>query len=473
MIKRFFVIMMIFLFLATNANYVKFHATCDFSTDWAKLGCAENATDDFDLYWDEPEPPSPPDEYIQIYFYYPDESSWAKKLNVSYHKIDDEMEWKLRMEIKSHEKVHANISWKLEWQKEYSIEFFTDDEKIDMRKRKNYEHDFSPGIYDFYIKSCIDKIPPSIEIIAPKNKFFNKTVYIKWNATDNIDENPETIIYYNDGISWKEIFHGSENNEYKWKTEKLNGKYIIKVVAIDDAGNIGSNTSKEIIIDNEKPSVEILKPKGWVNGKIKIEWKAFDNIDDDLNITMKYSRDGISWNTLFSNGGDENEYSFDTTSLENGDYIFMLSATDDCGNSGYDFTNLSIYNPLPSQNNIPIIYLNKPKNNSTISGIVKISGSYYDEDGDEVIILIKIDDNEWKEAIVEGDLWHYKLNTKKIENGEHIVYIKAWDGKNYSLIKELHLFIENKTLAPIFFILIFTAIAVMLIFTYIYRIKVK
>jgi len=82
---------------------------------------------------------------------------------------------------------------------------------------------------------------------------------------------------------------------------------------------------------------------------------------------------------------------------------------------------------------------------TTFGGGIVIKGKAWDIDGNETLqkVEIKIDDGEWKN--VTGIFnWAYTLDTKKLENGNHTIYARSYDGKNYSNIVSIKIEVNNK-----------------------------
>ena len=77
----------------------------------------------------------------------------------------------------------------------------------------------------------------------------------------------------------------------------------------------------------------------------------------------------------------------------------------------------------------PIINILNPSNNEIVSGTITISGNASDEVGVQ-LIQIKIDNNSW-EDLSGKESWEYKLSTTTLSNGEHTIYVRAYDGEHY------------------------------------------
>ena len=98
-----------------------------------------------------------------------------------------------------------------------------------------------------------------------------------------------------------------------------------------------------------------------------------------------------------------------------------------------------------ANNHRPIVIITYPTNGTTVNGIVTIQGSASDEDGDETIqkVEVKIDNGKW--LIATGTLnWAYTLDTTKLENGNHTIYARSYDGKEYSKIASITVEVKNQ-----------------------------
>ncbi|MFH1209290.1 MAG: hypothetical protein V1663_00675 [archaeon] len=57
-------------------------------------------------------------------------------------------------------------------------------------------------------------------------------------------------------------------------------------------------------------------------------------------------------------------------------------------------------------------------------------------------VEIQIDTNGWKK--VNGvDEWYYNLNTNNFDNGGHVIYLRGFDGTNYSEIMAVRINVKN------------------------------
>lgn len=172
--------------------------------DWAKFGAADNATADFDIAWDEPEPPAPPfAPVIQAYFSY---QGFPSSLNVSYLHTSASLMWRLILFVAVPEDINlTNIT--LEWNAtdtglvpgEYYLALHTSTEDINMRKKYNYTFSATTGEYEFNITSVIDVTPPEITPVTdyPDPQEIGGYVNITATVIDNteVDEVHLYILY--------------------------------------------------------------------------------------------------------------------------------------------------------------------------------------------------------------------------------------------------------------------------------------
>jgi len=145
------------------------------------------------------------------------------------------------------------------WQNgEHVIEYYSVDYNGNRENTKSYSFK-------------IDNKPPEIEVLYPNGgEILNGIVTIKWNASDNCDDNLSISIAYSDdgGITWHIITTNELNDgEYEWDTAGLKDgeNYLIRISTTDDAGNNGSDTSNITFTIQQPtipPYVTIVKPRG-------------------------------------------------------------------------------------------------------------------------------------------------------------------------------------------------------------------
>ncbi len=97
------------------------------------------------------------------------------------------------------------------------------------------------------------------------------------------------------------------------------------------------------------------------------------------------------------------------------------------------------------KNQKPVVVINSPTSGDTVSNTITISGLASDTDGNDTLkkVEIKIDDGKWITTNGTSN-WNYQWDTTKIEDGEHIIYARAYDGTNYSNQKLCKIFVFNR-----------------------------
>ena len=94
-------------------------------------------------------------------------------------------------------------------------------------------------------------------------------------------------------------------------------------------------------------------------------------------------------------------------------------------------------------NQRPTVEILYPRNNAVVSKIVTITGTALDPEGniESLEVEIKTDD-EW--VLVEGSLqWSYEFKTFDLQDGPYTIEVRAWDGIDYSELKEITIIVNN------------------------------
>ena len=167
----------------------------------------------------------------------------------------------------------------------------------------------------------VDTKAPSVIITAPQNNTITNvsSVTIKWSGKDNFG-----IAYYEikvDNNAWKKV-----GNSTSYQLNLQNGQHIIKVKAVDKAGNY-NETSITIIVDTQPPSVEIISPTGnytTTNNYVFVTWNGNDNLG------IAYYEVKID-NGTWLNVNNQTNYNF--TGLSVGSHTVYIKAVDKAGNS--------------------------------------------------------------------------------------------------------------------------------------------
>ena len=95
-------------------------------------------------------------------------------------------------------------------------------------------------------------------------------------------------------------------------------------------------------------------------------------------------------------------------------------------------------------NQLPSITISYPSNRATVLGLVMISGTATDPDGDENIetVEIKIGNHSWETA--DGTTkWSYDWTTYDFDDNSYTISVRSSDGNDYSEIKTITVTVDN------------------------------
>lgn len=162
---------------------------------------------------------------------------------------------------------------------------------------------------------------------------------------------------------------------------------------------------------------------------INISWDK-PSSDGGFTITNYIIYRGTSQDEILFLVQIENILFYNDTSVTNGvTYYYRVSAFNTVGEGFLS----EVINATPSGpiNLPPICTISSPLSNITISGRVEISGTSFDTDGIVQKVEIKINNGDWIQ--VSGTTsWSYNWDTTTVSNGQHLIYARAYDGKDYS-----------------------------------------
>jgi hypothetical protein len=127
------------------------------------------------------------------------------------------------------------------------------------------------------------------------------------------------------------------------------GTHKLQAQAIDEYGNTASSTIVAIVVDNsvqpginEPPTVTILSPASGstVKGTVSVSVSASDS--DGSVSKVEFYVDGVLVAT--SEAGTTHTFSWDTTTLSNGNHVIKAKAYDNNGNSSEDSHTVDVQN---------------------------------------------------------------------------------------------------------------------------------
>jgi len=100
-------------------------------------------------------------------------------------------------------------------------------------------------------------------------------------------------------------------------------------------------------------------------------------------------------------------------------------------------------------NHKPVVEINNPKYGEIVSSHVQVSGIATDEDDDRTIksVEISFDNIDWEPAKGTTN-WNYEWTTFQLEDGYYDIYVRAWDGADYSEVETIKVSVQNPIAQP-------------------------
>jgi hypothetical protein len=278
---------------------------------------------------------------------------------------------------------------------------------------------------------------PTIKIISPLNnsKIKNK-VLIKTETTNTT----KVEFYLNNSlekIDFDYPFEWDFNTQYN-----LNGRYVLKVTALDENNN---EAYHEIFIiienppDNLPPALisgpnitveENLVTIHWVTNepsKSNVEYGIY-NFDEFQKSTIQYSI----------------EHNITLLNLESGTkYRFIIISTDIYDNTGQ--SDIFEFVTLGKDNIDPMIKITNPSSDDILSGIVPIIINA--TDNYEILKIDIIIDSNLKTTLEESP-FYWNLDTRNYSNEEHVLEVIAYDNELNTNSDEIIILIKNPNIKP-------------------------
>lgn len=92
----------------------------------------------------------------------------------------------------------------------------------------------------------------------------------------------------------------------------------------------------------------------------------------------------------------------------------------------------------------PTVEITSPQEEATVDGTVMVQGNASDPEGNETLqqVEVRIDDGAWHVATGTAS-WNYSWNTTAVQDGEHSIAARSYDGRNYSDIATVNVTVDN------------------------------
>jgi hypothetical protein len=292
----------------------------------------------------------------------------------------------------------------------------------------------------FYVsREGADAIPPVPEItfFAPSSpvsdivgatRTFNITVDQIVNVTWYING---TQIQFNEGIIKAEYIN----------TSAAMGTWNVTAVA---QNNNGTDMQEWIWIVTPLPIALITEPEegAYIRGTIDIIETANDT--NFKNYTVEWKNTTGDWTEIQNSTGSVSGgilASWDTSTMEDGDYMIRLTVTDNASNSNINIVNVTIDNTQSTA------IITEPEEGAYIRGIINIIGTANDTNFKNYTVEWKNTSVDWTEiqnstGSVSGGIlatW----NTSTLEDGNYMIKLTVTDNASNSNITIVNVTIDN------------------------------
>ncbi len=201
---------------------------------------------------------------------------------------------------------------------------------------------------------------------------------------------------------------------------------------------------------NQKPTLKVSKPKAGatIGKKCKFEWQAKDPDKDTLRTTLFRSSDGgKTWKPIKDDIA-ESSYEWDTSGLKEGVYTLKIQVSDEVSNPGDARTEEVVLPDITLDNSPPDVLLTgKPAVSK--DGRVTVRGSVMDARSPVVSVQYRIGKKDAPRAAAPGDgifdstYEQFEFTTKRLEQGEHTLYVEARDAAQNLGTKTLSIVIKK------------------------------
>lgn len=269
---------------------------------------------------------------------------------------------------------------------------------------------------------AVDSTNPTTSITSPAaNARIKGTINVTANASDNSGTVSKVELYL-DGGSTPIATDTSSPYSLSWNSAlTTNGTHTLTVKAYDPSGNVATSAGVTVSVDNSVPVVDLTAPANGARVSDTIDLKA--TASDNVGVTSVDFYQGLT--LLSSDTTSPYSYSWDTTTVDNGDYTITASARDAAGNTTNESVSITVNNPTqpPIDTVNPTTSITSPTG-GPVNGTVNVTASASDNVGVTKVVLY-VDD-----AIAGTDVaspYSFSWNTLGLTNGPHQIKARAYD----------------------------------------------
>jgi len=263
-------------------------------------------------------------------------------------------------------------------------------------------------------------------------------------ANVNISSVPPATINPSSGVTDATGFiNGSQNVAFMAPEVSDDTLYLITVTANKTGYD---NVTEDLLLtvkDNRRPDVDItsISSGDTLSGVVIVSGIASDPDGFYQLVKVEVKVDGGDWETAV--GTATWSYSLDTTCLSEDTHTIYARSYD-----GKAFSIVTSVTVMVDNNAPPSVAVISVDPGQTLSGEVNITGNASDSDGnDEIVsVQVRVDGGDWQNATGTTS-WSFLLDTEDLDEGNHILQLRAFDGIEISTLEELPFVVENEVIS--------------------------
>lgn len=284
----------------------------------------------------------------------------------------------------------------------------------------------------------INAIPVASFTVSPSSGSIDTIFDFDASSTSDLEDSPSVLEVrwdWEDDGSWDISWSTTKTNQHQYTSL---GTYTVRLEVMDTGGLINT-TTRQVSVVNTPPvaSFEIAPSYGDTSTMFEVDASWSSDLEDSttaLEARWDWEDEGV-WDTAWSTTKmAQHQYS------SPGVYTIHLEIRDTGGLTSNETLQVNVTAII--ENSPPDCSIVAPTHGETLFGITTVEGLAYDEENSDLLVEIRIDSGSW--MIATGSTsWVYRWNMSTVNNGNHTIYARAYDGELYSTVASVSVIVNN------------------------------